>query len=115
MQSGGRSTRRRLRGSRRADVSVKGAADISGSGIGAPSGSRREWMVMGRPESWSRTTAFWKLRALDGAAMRVALAPWEAKTLAMSIIGIWWPPPTNGKKYISIGASEAMGVKSFSV
>ena len=33
----------------------------------------------------------------------VALAPWEAKTLAMSIMGIWWSPPTNGKKNISTG------------
>jgi len=33
----------------------------------------------------------------------VALAPWKAKTLAMSIMGIWWPPPTNGKKNISTG------------
>lgn len=27
----------------------------------------------------------------------------EPKTLAMSIMGIWWPPPTNGKKNISTG------------
>lgn len=98
MQSGGLWTSRSFRGVSRADVSVKGPADISGSGCGAPSGNGRTWIVIGWPESWSRTTAFWKLRALVGAAIRVDLAPWEAKTLAMSIIGIWWPPPTNGKK-----------------
>ena len=39
----------------------------------------------------------------------VDLAPWAAKSRAMSIIGIWWPPPTKGKKHIStLGASEAI-------
>jgi hypothetical protein len=45
----------------------------------------------------------WKERECFGVVIMVALAPWEAKTLAMSIMGIWWPPPTNGKKNISTG------------
>ncbi|CAL5333740.1 unnamed protein product [Camellia sinensis] len=44
-----------------------------------------------------------------GMVMTVALTPWEAKILARSIMGIKWPPPTNGKKNIStLPASESM-------
>ncbi|KAH8498495.1 hypothetical protein H0E87_017417 [Populus deltoides] len=46
---------------------------------------------------------FRKERECFGVVIMVALAPWKAKTLAMSIMGIWWPPPTNGKKNISTG------------
>jgi hypothetical protein len=46
---------------------------------------------------------FLKERECFGVVIIVALAPWEAKTLAMSIMGIRWPPPTNGKKNISTG------------
>lgn len=56
---------------------------------------------MGRPEFWSPSMDFCKDEAEDWEARMVDLAPWEAKTRAMSTIGIWWPPPTKGKKYIS--------------
>lgn len=76
---------------------------MSVSAISTLSDSSRTWMEIGRPDSWSRWMDVWKERECFGVVIMVALAPWEAKTLAMSIMGIWWPPPTNGKKNISTG------------
>ena len=46
--------------------------------------------------------------------MIVDLAPWEAKSLAMSTIGIWWPPPPEGKKNIStVRVFESMDALTF--
>lgn len=87
-------------------MSVEGVADMSVSGETAPSGNRRAWIEIKWPHCWSRRMEFWNWRALVGVAMMVDLAPWVAKSLAVSIMGIWWPPPTKGKKSIStLGAA----------
>lgn len=85
-----------MSGSRSADVSRKGPADMSVSVMSA----ERLWMVMGRLDCWSRVMEFWKWRMVEGVASIVDVAPCDAKILAVSIIGIWWPPPTKGKKNI---------------
>ncbi|KAE8008000.1 hypothetical protein FH972_004550 [Carpinus fangiana] len=58
-------------------------------------------MEIWRPICWSRRMEFWNWVAVVGVAKMVDLTPWDANTLAVSIIGIWWPPPTKGKKKIS--------------
>lgn len=56
---------------------------------------------MGRPDCWSRVIEFLKCGAFEGVARIVDVTPCDANTLAVSIIGIWWPPPTKGKNNIS--------------
>lgn len=88
-------------------MSVEGVADMEESGETASFGRLRTRMVIGRLMLWSRRMELRKRRALAGVVVRiVALAPWEEKTLAISIIGIWWPPPINGKKYMTTGVSD---------
>lgn len=60
-------------------------------------------MEIGRPDCRSRRMEFWKLRECFVVVMIVEMAPWDANILAMSMRGIWWPPPTKGKKNISTG------------
>lgn len=67
----------------------------------ASGGSSRAWKLMSRPDCWSLAMDFWKTVMSFGMVIMVALTPWDAKSLARSIIGIKWPPPTNGKKNIS--------------
>lgn len=85
-------------------MSVWGEADMSTSDMSRSPGNWRVWMEIGQPEFWSRRMELSKESAWFGVAMMVAFTPWEANVLAMSIMGIWWPPPTKGKKKISTGA-----------
>lgn len=62
--------------------------------------SWRVWMWIWRPDSWSLWMEFWNTAASFGMVRITEVAPWEEKTLERSIIGIKWPPPTNGKKKI---------------
>ncbi|KAI6701366.1 hypothetical protein NL676_015690 [Syzygium grande] len=87
-------------------------ADMSELGGSEPGGNSREWMEMGRPESWLRAMEHWKERALLGAATMVDLTQWEARRQARSIMGTWWPPPTEGKKNISTSHGSRIGFLS---
>lgn len=57
------------------EVSVRGVADMSVSGISMSSGKWRVLMVMRRPDCWLRLMDCWKERACFGDVMMVDLAP----------------------------------------
>lgn len=57
------------------EVSVRGVADMSVSGISMSSGKWRVLMVMGRPDCWFLLMDCWKERACFGDVMMVDLAP----------------------------------------
>lgn len=59
--------------------------------------------LMSWPELRSLVMDFWKTATSFGKLITVDLTPWEAKSLARSIMGIKCPPPTKGRKKISIG------------
>lgn len=99
MQSGRRLRRRLWSGSRRHEVSVNGGADMSVVLMAEESGGGlRVWMWIWRPDSWSLLMELWNTAASFGMERITEAAPWEAKSLERSIIGIKCPPPTNGKK-----------------
>ncbi|KAI5577036.1 hypothetical protein BDE02_09G086700 [Populus trichocarpa] len=67
---------------------MKEVADMSVAAMSTLSDSSRTCLEMGRPDFLSRVMDFLKERECFGVVIIVALAPWEAKTLAMSIMGI---------------------------